>query len=68
MSAVAVPHRGLFEGIPTPGPLPAADETPHHGRATMRIWREIPEPRVEVQRAAIVECVEEDCERWDGLA
>ena len=65
-AAVAVQHRSLFENIAT-SPMPAADVSPH-GRATMRIWREISIPHVEPQRAAMIECADEECERWDGLA
>jgi hypothetical protein len=65
MSALAVTNRSLFD---TPIPLTARSETPHRANRTMRIWREVPAPREEIEHAPSVERVDEDCERWDGLS
>ena len=63
MSAVAVPSRSLFES-----PMLMWKEPPPHAGRTMKIWRELPAPREEPVQATPLECVDEECERWDGLS
>ena len=68
MSAVAATCRMPFENPPPPIPPMRIADPPHRGTRGGTVWRELPATRDEPHRAATVECVEEDGERWDGLA
>ena len=65
MSALAVSTRSLFD---EPVLVSMRTETPHRPSRVMRIWREVPTPREETERAPVVEFIDEECERWDGLS
>jgi len=67
MSAVAATCRSLFEN-PNPMPPMRIVDAPRRGTWGGTVWRDVPLQRDEPQRAATMECAEEDGERWDGMA